>query len=84
MTLLCTSLRRGDGGIYRDSNFKWRSVDKVAEAARRIYALYGTAGTASELLRVEHPDCDHDFPPEMRELAYELFERHLLDSRGRL
>ena len=25
-------------------------------------------------LRVEHPDCGHDFPPEMRETAYKLFD----------
>ena len=25
-------------------------------------------------LRVEHPDCGHDFPPEMREAAYKLFD----------
>ena len=23
------------------------------------------------------PDCDHDFPVEMRELAYEMFAEHL-------
>ena len=56
-----------------DSNFKWRSVDAVTEAASRVYDLYG----APEQLRVEHPDCAHDFPDEMRELAYQLFEAHL-------
>jgi hypothetical protein len=25
-------------------------------------------------LRVEHPDVGHDFPPEMREEAYKLFD----------
>lgn len=25
-------------------------------------------------LRLEHPDCGHDFPPEMRETAYKLFD----------
>ena len=29
-------------------------------------------------LQVEHPDCEHDFPVEMRERAYALFEEHLL------
>jgi hypothetical protein len=27
-----------------------------------------------ERLRVEHPDCTHDFPPEMRETAYKLID----------
>lgn len=57
----------------RDSNFKWRSVDAIANAATQIYRLYG----APEKLRVEHPDCDHDFPPPARELAYKLFDEHL-------
>lgn len=58
---------------YDDSNFKWQSVDAVAQAARRVYALYGVDG----LLMVEHPQCDHDFPTDAREKAYELFEKLL-------
>jgi dienelactone hydrolase len=57
----------------KDDNFKWRSVDHVAEAARQVYQLYGK-GTN---LIVEHPDCEHDFPDSMRELAYRIFEQHL-------
>ena len=56
-----------------DTNFKWDSVDEVASAARRVYALHESAGA----LVVEHPDCGHDFPPAMREMAYALFERVL-------
>ena len=59
-----------------DSNFKWDSVDEVAKAARRIYALHDS----TEALVVEHPDCEHDFPPEMREKAYAMFERVLKPS----
>jgi len=50
-----------------DSNFQWRSVDKVIAAAKKVYALHGVP----ERLQVEHPDCPHDFPPDMRELAYQ-------------
>jgi dienelactone hydrolase len=57
----------------QDSNFKWQSVDRIADAARPIYQLYGKP----ENLRIEHPDCAHDFPAEMRELAYRLFDRTL-------
>ncbi len=49
-----------------DANFKWRSVDRVLAAARPVFALHG----ASDRLAVEHPDGEHDFPPEMRERAY--------------
>jgi hypothetical protein len=31
----------------------------------------------AERLRVEHPDCPHDFPPARRELAYQLFDKVL-------
>lgn len=57
----------------KDSNFKWESVDRVAAAAREIYKLYGKP----ENLRVEHPDCGHEFPRDMRMSAYSLLERQL-------
>lgn len=56
-----------------DSNFKWRSVDRVIGAARPVYALHG----AAERLVVEHPDCAHDFPTAMREQAYRWLERFM-------
>lgn len=49
-----------------DSNFKWQSVDRIAKAAAPIFKMYG----ATVRLRVVHPDCPHDFPPEIREEAY--------------
>jgi hypothetical protein len=57
----------------RDDNFKWQSVDRVAAAARQVYRLYGKDG---ELI-VKHPDCEHDFPPEIRELAYAFLDARL-------
>lgn len=56
-----------------DSNFKWESVDRIADAAKPVYELFGKP----ENLIVEHPDCDHDFPEAMREKAYELIASHL-------
>jgi hypothetical protein len=53
-----------------DTNFKFDSVDRIAAAAKPVFALYGHP----ERLRVEHPDCDHDFPQEMREEAYKLID----------
>ena len=56
-----------------DTNFKWRSVEAVAQAARKVYELYGV----TQNLRVEHPDCGHVFPKEMREVGYRLFDENL-------
>jgi dienelactone hydrolase len=58
---------------FYDDNFKWRSVHQIAEAAAKVYQLHG----AEARLRVEHPNCSHEFPKEMRELAYQLFGREL-------
>jgi len=57
----------------RDDNFKWQSVERVAAAARQVYTLHGQP----ERLKVEHPDCGHDFPEQAREEVYRLFERVL-------
>ncbi len=54
----------------KDGNFRADSVDRVAKAASEIYKLHGVP----DRLRVLHPDCGHDFPPEMREEAYRLFD----------
>jgi hypothetical protein len=54
----------------KDHNFRADSVDRIIAAARPVFQLYGHA----ERLQVEHPDCAHDFPPEMRERAYALFD----------
>jgi len=55
----------------RDDNFRADSVDRIAAAARPIFKLHGKADS----LQVEHPECGHDFPPEMRQRAYQLFDR---------
>ena len=56
-----------------DSNFKWQSVDRIVQAAKPIYELYGVPGNLS----VVHPDCLHDFPDEIRAEAYEVFDKNL-------
>lgn len=57
----------------KDTNFRAESVDRVMAAAKPVFKLYGYA----ERLQVKHPDCGHDFPPEMREEAYKLFDAGL-------
>lgn len=59
-----------------DTNFKWRSVDAIAASARPVFELFGDPNG----LKVEHPDCGHEFPPELRRAAYRLFDRHLKKS----
>ncbi len=56
-----------------DHNFRWKSAAAVVQAARQIYDLYD----ASDQLRIEHPDAAHEFPADMRALAYRLFDREL-------
>ena len=56
-----------------DTNFKWRSVDEIAQAAAQVYQLYGKPNQ----LRVEHPNCGHLFPREMRKAAYQIIDREL-------
>ena len=56
-----------------DTNFRYRSVDEIARLASFTYALHGKP----ERLLVEHPDCGHLFPREMREKAYAILEQAL-------
>lgn len=56
-----------------DSNFKHASVDRIASAARRVFALHDAAGR----LEVVHPDCEHDFPDAVRERAYAILAEEL-------
>jgi len=56
-----------------DANFGWQSVDHVAQAASAVYRLYGVPKN----LQVVHPDCDHDFPQEVREAAYRFLDQRL-------
>ncbi len=56
-----------------DSNFEVSGVKETIQAARPIYSLFGVADN----LQANYPDCAHDFPPDVREVAYQFFEKHL-------
>ena len=56
-----------------DSNFSWRSVDRVIAAALPVFRLFGVP----QRIRVAHPDVAHAFPPEIREDAYAWIEQNL-------
>ncbi|HXX93677.1 MAG TPA: alpha/beta fold hydrolase, partial [Planctomycetota bacterium] len=56
-----------------DANFEVSGVRDCLEAARPVYRLFG----AEEALVAVHPDCAHDFPPEVRSQVYAWLERVL-------
>jgi hypothetical protein len=56
-----------------DSNFRWRSVDRVVAEAGDLARLAGLTAA----ITVEHPAVPHRFPPEQREHAYRLFDATL-------
>ncbi|MBL9136429.1 MAG: alpha/beta hydrolase [Verrucomicrobiales bacterium] len=60
-----------------DSNFRWQSVDRIASAAQPVYALYH----AEKHLVVRHPECQHRFPPELRQEAYTFMDAQLAALR---
>ncbi|MGE5194688.1 MAG: PVC-type heme-binding CxxCH protein, partial [Deltaproteobacteria bacterium] len=50
----------------RDSNFAVAGVRKAEPVAREVFKLLG----APDNLQVRYPDCEHDFPDDMRQAAY--------------
>ena len=56
-----------------DDNFEVSGVKDCIAAARPVYELLG----AREKLAANYPDCQHDFPPEVRKVAYDWFDRWL-------
>ncbi len=60
-----------------DDNFRWQSTRRCTQAAAKVYKLLG----AENGLVVRHPDCSHDFPPEIRKAAYD-FLADALSGKG--
>ena len=57
----------------RDSNFDVRGVKKAISKARGVYRLLGQ----STALQLRTPDCEHDFPVEVRDEAYHFIDKAL-------
>jgi dienelactone hydrolase len=57
----------------RDHNFDVQGVRDCIAAARPVYELLG----AGEKLAANYPDGEHDFPPDVREVAYAWLDRWL-------
>jgi dienelactone hydrolase len=61
----------------RDANFRWQSVDRIADAALPLFRLR----QAESHLQIAHPDSEHDFPDTERLASYELIKRVLRPAR---
>ncbi len=57
----------------RDSNFDYKGVQKAIPEAAKVYELLGV----KDQLQVRYPDCDHDFPDDMRREAYRFLDAQL-------
>ncbi len=55
----------------RDANFDVAGVRKAEPAAREVFTLFGV----SDNLEVKYPDCEHDFPDDMRKAAYAFADK---------
>jgi hypothetical protein len=56
-----------------DSNFDVQGVKECIAAAKPVYELFG----AADKLAANYPDCAHDFPPDVRQVAYGWLDRWL-------
>ncbi len=57
----------------RDDNFRVEGVYDCVKAAKPVYTLF----QASDKLVMVNPDTGHDFPPEIREAAYQFLDKEL-------
>jgi len=57
----------------RDDNFQVSGVYDCVYAAKSVYTLF----RASDKLIMVNPDTGHDFPPEIREAAYQFLDKEL-------
>ncbi len=56
-----------------DSNFEVSGVRDSIASAKPIYELLG----AADALQANYPNCAHDFPEDVRKVAYDFFDKHL-------
>jgi predicted dienelactone hydrolase len=56
-----------------DTNFEVSGVKDCIAAAMPVYEVLG----AKEKLSANYPDCKHEFPPEVRKVAYDWLEKWL-------
>lgn len=56
-----------------DANFDVAGVKKAMPVIQQVYALFGVP----DRVQVRYPDCEHDFPPAVREEAYAYLDEVL-------
>ncbi|MCE9525631.1 MAG: prolyl oligopeptidase family serine peptidase [Planctomycetales bacterium] len=56
-----------------DSNFEVSGVKDTIAAAKSVFKLLGV----EENLAANYPDCAHDFPENVRKVAYDFLDKHL-------
>ncbi len=62
----------------KDDNFEVSGVRDCITAAEPVYELLGAKGSLVAI----HPDAGHDFPPEVREAAYQFLDKALRKDKG--
>ena len=62
----------------RDSNFTVHGVKKAVSEALEIYRLLGQ----NNALQLRTPNCEHDFPPLIRQESYRFIEQTLGQARN--
>ena len=60
-----------------DDNFEVSGVKDCIAAAMPVYELLGE----KEKLAANYPDCKHEFPPDVRKVAYEWLDRWLKPAK---
>lgn len=61
----------------KDHNFEVSGVKDCIAAARPVYELL----KAKEKLQANYPDCKHEFPADVRKVAYDFLDKHLKGDR---
>jgi dienelactone hydrolase len=57
----------------KDSNFEVSGVKDTIASAKPVFKLLD----AEENLAANYPDCAHDFPEDVRKVAYDFLDKHL-------
>lgn len=60
-----------------DGNFEVSGVRDTIAAAQPIYSLFGKPDN----LQANYPNCGHDFPADVRQVAYDFLDKHLRGTR---
>ena len=60
-----------------DDNFEVSGVKDCMAKAKPVYELFG----AAEKLQANYPECAHQFPPNVRKVAYDFLDRWLKEKK---